>query len=231
MDSIVQPEEQVFKILPGADPALKLKSVDFDFASKNPVPMQFERTDLLCITDAKSLAKHLRNVLVASRGIGVSAPQISVNLRVIAAGSPDDPENIIVAFNPVILDEFGGMVKYEEGCLSFPGLFLRIRREANIRVRYTNEDGITDTIKLSGLSARVFQHEIDHLEGILFTERADSAELHSARNKQKQMHRRIKAMRREQQAQRTKQHSMMKRAAKAITVVPVANTQPSGNTA
>jgi peptide deformylase len=158
---------------------------------------------------------------VASRGIGVSAPQVGINLRVIAAGSPDEPENIIVAFNPVILDEFGDMVKYEEGCLSFPGLYLKIRRRANIRVRYTTEDGVTDTIKLSGLSARVFQHEIDHLNGILFTDLVDGVEMTRARNKQKQMFRRIKAMRREQEAQHAKQQAFMKRAAKNVKVTPV----------
>lgn len=226
MDSIVNPEERHYRIVAGSDPQLRVPSTEFNFQELVMPPDG--RPDLLFITDAKSLAKHLRNVMVASRGIGVSAPQIGLNVRVIAAGSPDDPNNIIVAFNPRIIDEFGEVVKYEEGCLSFPGLFLRVKRKANIRVRYTTEAGVTDTIKLGGLTARIFQHEVDHLDGILFTDRVDNFELTRARNKQKSMLRRIKAT---QRAQAAMQAALKKAKIKTVPAMPesAANTaDPTG---
>jgi peptide deformylase len=94
----------------------------------------------------------------------------------------------------VIVDALSPVVKYEEGCLSFPGLFLRIKRPSEIRVRYTTDRGVTDTIKLSGLTARAFLHEIDHLDGVLFVDRVGSLELHRAKRKQVQLLRRMKAL-------------------------------------
>lgn len=175
-----------------SDPQLRVPSIDFDF--NEMLPMIDGRVDLCNITDAHSLAEALRNTIVDCKSIGLSAPQIGIRRRVIAVGNPHDRASIIVAFNPVITDESGDLVRYEEGCLSFPGLFLRLSRHAIIRVRYTTEVGVTDTIKLSGLTARAFLHEIDHLNGVLFVDRAGSCELTRARSKQKQLLRRMKAM-------------------------------------
>lgn len=169
-------------IVNGTDPALREVCVPFDFDVEN------------AYDDAETLAAILKYTISNMKSIGISAPQLGFNSRVIAAGNPDDPATIIVAFNPIIIDAFGDDVKYEEGCLSFRGLYLKIKRKANIRVRYTMEDGTTDTIKLSGLTARVFQHEIDHLNGVLFIDRVNSLELQRGRKKQKQLLRKMKAM-------------------------------------
>ena len=174
--------DRVPAIVSSSDPALREVCVPFDFSEDR------------ALDDARVLADILRYTIITMKSIGISAPQVGFNSRVIAAGNPDDINSIIVAFNPVIIDAYGDDVKYEEGCLSFRGLYLNIKRKANIRVRYTMQDGTTDTIKMSGLTSRVFQHEIDHLNGVLFVDRVNSFELQRGRKKQKQLLRKMKSM-------------------------------------
>jgi peptide deformylase len=166
-------------IIHHTNPSLRDASLDFDLSDTE---------------GALALAEDLRDTIIECRSIGISAPQLGINRRVIAVGDPHGRTTIIVAFNPVIVDALSPVVKYEEGCLSFPGLFLRIKRPSEIRVRYTTDRGVTDTIKLSGLTARAFLHEIDHLDGVLFVDRVGSLELHRAKRKQVQLLRRMKAL-------------------------------------
>jgi peptide deformylase len=96
-------------------------------------------------------------------------------------------ENIIGVFNPKIVDASSEMVYLEEGCLSYPNLWVKIKRPKKIKVRFTNPDGQTETRVFDGMSARVFQHELDHLDGVLHVKRANKFHLEQARKLAKKL--------------------------------------------
>jgi peptide deformylase len=96
-------------------------------------------------------------------------------------------ENIIGCFNPKIVDISSEMVYLEEGCLSYPNLWVKIKRPRRIKVRFTHPDGQTETRQFDGMSARVFQHELDHLDGIVHTKRANSYHLEQAKKLAKKL--------------------------------------------
>lgn len=137
------------------DPILKEKLNNFDF--DNPP------------VDPSELAVNLAETMIANKGIGLAANQVGLPYRVFAVvGNP-----VMVCFNPKIVDTSSDEVLLEEGCLTFPGLFMKIKRPSMIRARYTMANGETVTNKFIGMTARVFQHELDHLDGILYTSRAN----------------------------------------------------------
>lgn len=105
-------------------------------------------------------------------GAGLAANQIGLDLRlaVIKIHREDEPPLSIVIINPEIAEKSGTMYE-EEGCLSFPGLFAKIRRAAKVKVRAMNEKGLPIEINAEGLFAKALQHEIDHLDGVVFTDR------------------------------------------------------------
>lgn len=103
-------------------------------------------------------------------GIGLAAPQVGVGLRVLVV---DEGKGVARAYlNPVIVEE-GGRVVAEEGCLSLPGIFADVARAEWVVVEAQDRQGAPIRTRASGLLARVFQHEIDHLDGILFIDRLD----------------------------------------------------------
>jgi peptide deformylase len=104
-------------------------------------------------------------------GIGLAAPQIGVPLRLMVVAD-EETRTARALVNPVI-GEVSGQVTAEEGCLSIPGIFAPVTRAARVTVTARDLDGPPTTIKAEGLLARVLQHEIDHLDGILFIDRLD----------------------------------------------------------
>lgn len=115
-----------------------------------------------------SLVANMVSTMRVHRGIGLAANQVGRNYRMfVMDGVPP-----LACFNPRIVDTGEEQVVLEEGCLSFPGLMVKVKRPKNIKVRYEDADGETHTEKLTGMTARVFQHELDHLDGILFYNRA-----------------------------------------------------------
>lgn len=105
-----------------------------------------------------------------SNGIGLAANQIGVPYRIFAMRGA--PENF-VCFNPKIVQPSEMVVTLEEGCLTYPGLLVKIKRPQHIRVRFTKPDGDTITKQFTGMTARIFQHEIDHLDGIIYYNKAN----------------------------------------------------------
>jgi peptide deformylase len=101
--------------------------------------------------------------------------------RAFVIGNFSDPASIIGVFNPIILDYDEETVVYEEGCISFPGLFIKVKRPRGIRVRYRGWDGNAGSTRYEGFTARVFQHEYDHLNGITFQQRANRFHLEQAK--------------------------------------------------
>jgi peptide deformylase len=150
-------------------PVLHTSTDVFDF--DNPIVDPFELFDAM------------RDVMCENRGIGLAAPQCGISTSMFIIGNPMDRESIIPVFNPKIVDVFGDQEMYEEGCLSYPGLFIKVRRPNAIRVRYTTTNNITDTIKFDGYTARIFLHEYDHLQGVVYTERANKFHVEKAKKK------------------------------------------------
>ena len=104
-------------------------------------------------------------------GVGLSANQIGISERVFIMMLNIETEETITCFNPRIVKRYEDDVWFEEGCLSCPDEIINIHRPNRLVVKYEDEDKKDHKIKLDGLAARVFLHEYDHLQGIVFTER------------------------------------------------------------
>ena len=121
--------------------------------------------------DRHHLSRVLIDNMIHHNGIGISANQIGIWERAFAMVRDLENNEVMVCFNPRIVKSYSVEVEMEEGCLSYPELFLKIKRPDKIVVKYEDEDKKTHKLKLQGLASRVFQHEYDHMEGIDFTQR------------------------------------------------------------
>ena len=121
--------------------------------------------------DRHHLSRVLIDNMIHHNGIGISANQIGIWERAFAMVRDLENNEVMVCFNPRIVKSYSEEVEIEEGCLSYPELFLKIKRPDKIVVKYEDEDKKTHKLKLQGLASRVFQHEYDHMEGIDFTQR------------------------------------------------------------
>ena len=105
-------------------------------------------------------------------GIGLAAPQVGISLRLMVVGH-DDSRQAKALINPVITEQ-GGTITAEEGCLSIPGIFAPVTRAEWVKLEAQDLEGKPVSITARGLRARVFQHEMDHLDGVLFIDRLDA---------------------------------------------------------
>jgi len=121
--------------------------------------------------DRREISRILKENMIHYEGIGLSANQIGIGERVFVMMLNMETEETITCFNPRIIKRYDDDVWFEEGCLSFPDEIINIQRPNRIVVKYEDEDKKDHKIKLDGLAARVFLHEYDHLQGIVFTER------------------------------------------------------------
>ncbi|MBI3550733.1 MAG: peptide deformylase [Elusimicrobia bacterium] len=114
------------------------------------------------------LLKDMWATMYGVNGVGLAAPQIGLNIRLaIIDVRPDQKPQRLVLINPEIVSKEGG-IDEEEGCLSVPGLYAKVKRYARVRIRATDHHGKPYEMSGEGLLARAFQHEIDHLDGKLF---------------------------------------------------------------
>lgn len=134
-------------------------------------------------TDPIQLAYDLVESMRAHRGIGLSANQLGMPYRVFAM----EAVPAIVCFNPMVVDTSEEEIPLEEGCLSFPGLGIKIKRPRHIKVRYTEPNGNVVTRKFTGMAARCFLHELDHMNGIKFIDRASFIQKEIALKRQKKL--------------------------------------------
>ena len=111
------------------------------------------------------LAEQMHTLMIQNNGIGLAAPQVNIDKSFFIIG---DKTRYKLAVNPKIIETSEEKVLMTEGCLSFPGLFLKVLRPLNCVVEYVNNKGETVNEKLEGMMSRVFQHETDHLNGITF---------------------------------------------------------------
>ena len=141
---------QNLKLVIGQQPILMQPAEKFDFS--NPP------------CDPWDLAEAMVKIMIDSNGLGLSACQLGLPYSVFSMrGEPNH-----VMFNPKLVDVSTGTIELEEGCLSFPGMVAKITRPIHVKIRFTGPDGQTTTKKFTGMSARVIQHEMDHLNGVLF---------------------------------------------------------------
>ena len=137
------------------DPILTRVCENFNFNNPPFDPLEF----------AQELVKHMYDW----NGIGLAANQVGVPYRVFAMrGSPEN----FVCFNPRIVDRTTEEVALEEGCLSYPGLLVKIKRPKSIKVRFAMANGEVRTDTFTGMTARIFQHELGHLDGEIFYNKA-----------------------------------------------------------
>lgn len=121
--------------------------------------------------DMRALVADMKETMKLENGVGLAAPQINQKIRLIVAQTPRGVKGY---FNPVITKRSEKLVDSEEGCLSVPGIFGVVKRHKAITVSVLNEKGEEEIIKTGGLLSVIFQHEIDHLDGVLFIDRAHS---------------------------------------------------------
>ena len=166
---------------------LDLLPEDHPVLHKEPLPWVFDPPQ----ADPKLMYDVMLENMVYHRGLGLSANQIGMPVKVFSMRI-DDTDMAIVCFNPEILEESDEMVIMEEGCLSYPLLYLKKKRPEKLSVKYQNADGDTIDAHFEGLAARVFHHEMDHMEGKTFLDGVSKIKLQSARKKQKILKRKVK---------------------------------------
>ena len=154
------------ELVPETDPILTTKCSDWDFT--NPPH------------DAPTLIAHMTQVMRAENGMGLSANQIGINVRLFIVDFDGD---IIPCFNPVIVQESLTPVLATEGCLSFPELELKVKRPTWISVSYQDVSGNQMDEILTDTKARCFAHETDHLNGVRFIDRVSKLAVDMAKKR------------------------------------------------
>lgn len=134
----------------------------------------------------RALADRMKDLMVEYNGVGLAGPQAGINLRIFVVSTDGTRENAKVYINPKI-EVSGGLADVEEGCLSLPGIWGKIKRYKKCTVTATDLDGNEFTEEGEGLLARAFQHEYDHLEGIMIKDRLSTAAKLRARKRLKEL--------------------------------------------
>ena len=139
---------------------LREKMPEFDF--NNP------------IQDPVELEQDMLEFMYARDGIGLAANQVGVRTRVFVMGHRSNQEEGMAFFNPVVIANTDDMDDLEEGCLSFPGIFVNIKRPKAIKARWQNSKGEIMEGEFRGYECKCFLHELDHLEGVVFKDRVST---------------------------------------------------------
>ena len=129
-----------------------------------------------------NLIKDMAETMYTASGVGLAASQVGVPKRIILVDGEED--GLIVLINPMIIKSEGEIVA-EEGCLSVPDIYSQVKRSSKVTVKALNENGDPIEITKEGLTSRALQHEIDHLDGILFIDRIGRMERQILLNKLK----------------------------------------------
>ncbi len=125
-------------------------------------------------TDPQQLEKDLIETMFHNMGIGLAATQVGLPYRVFVMGSRANPETAQAFFNPMVVAHIDETDDLEEGCLSFPGIFAKVKRPTAIKVQFQDSSGETRELELRGYDCRCFLHEFDHLEGIVYQDRVST---------------------------------------------------------
>ena len=150
----IQPDIVILQLVEENDPVLRSGTPQFDFEEPCFEPVEF--------------ASQLVETCKVKGGFGLAAPQVGISARVFVMGGGDE---YVAMFNPSILEESEEHSLVAEGCLSFPMLALKISRPKKIKVEYYDFTGERHETVFEGLTSHVFQHELDHLNGITMHDR------------------------------------------------------------
>ena len=171
-------EYEVFKLVDFYDPILREPTIPWEHKKYDP-----KESDFL----AHSLAETLKHY----GGIGLSANQVGLKHRICVINMGGE---IWTMFNPEIIDHGLTPATYQEGCLSYPGLYLKVPRHNHIKVKFQAMYGQDVVQEFDGLTAVCVQHEIDHLDGIVYTDNVSPIKLDMAKKKVKKNIKRMKAI-------------------------------------
>lgn len=131
--------------------------------------------------NSQEIEVELARLMDEHGGIGFAANQMGFSYRVFAMKIDNEVQ---FYYNPeVLLSSLDEQISIEEGCLSFPGLYFKVKRPAEVKVRYQNAEGRFFEEDLSGIAARCYQHELDHLDGVCFTSKVSKLTLDMAKKK------------------------------------------------
>lgn len=150
----------MLKIIKFPDPILRDRMPEFDFSNPSHDPIQLE--------------KDLIEAMFAGNGMGLSANQVGIRARVFVMGQRSDPDSAQAFFNPIVVANTDITEDLEEGCLSFPGIYVKVKRPKRIKVRWQNSLGEYKEAELDDYACKCFLHELDHLEGIVFKDRVSN---------------------------------------------------------
>jgi len=177
-------KEQVFPLIPPSDPRLLMQIA----------PFMDDTLEQFGFADRKELSKVMYDNMVKYGGLGLSANQVGLPYRMFVMGGHPQVEDgkVRSVFNPLINDVSPESINLKEGCLSFPFLFLSIKRPKWCSVRYTDENGEEIEETLHGMSARIFMHENEHMNGYVFTDLVSKLKLERAEKSKQKMIKEIK---------------------------------------
>jgi peptide deformylase len=133
---------------------------EFDFKNPSIDPIQLE--------------KDMIELMLAHDGIGLAANQVGIRARMFVMGYRENPETAQAFYNPMVVATVGEIEDLEEGCLSFPGIYVNIKRPKKILARWQNSKGEWQESEFDGYNCKCFLHELDHLEGIVFRDRVST---------------------------------------------------------
>lgn len=147
----------MLKIVEFPDPILREKMPVFNFQTPSHDPVKLEM-DLI-------------ETMFANNGVGLSANQVGIRARVFVMGSKDFPESAQAFFNPEVIGATNQTEDLEEGCLSFPGIYVKVKRPLKIKARWQDSSGNFKEGEFENYACKCFLHELDHLEGIVYKDR------------------------------------------------------------
>ena len=150
----------ILPIVAYGDPVLKKKASDIS----------------LDHPELKNIISNMYETMYKAEGVGLAAPQVGMSIRLfITDGEPFEDEDVQnfkqVFINPQMIEESGKLWSFNEGCLSIPGIREDVTRNELVKIKFFDENLVEHTKEYSGLAARIIQHEYDHVEGVLFTDK------------------------------------------------------------
>ena len=156
-----------------------------DFLNKVSTPFDFDNDSIPMYKDIERFERDMIGCMKSNNGLGLASNQIGITKRFFAIGHDtfDTFQKSAIIWNPLIKKQSEEKIFDVEGCLSFPGIFVKVERPKQIEIEYETTQGTKETTKLDNMESKCFQHELDHLEGITFNKRISKLRLDMARKK------------------------------------------------